>query len=94
MDKVEELAEIMVELASVDDLRYEALLHAWPPGPNEISEHSEAALNQVGIEIAEGELPTDEHQLDELRGRLIETAERWALECIADRHVKVELRDA
>jgi len=34
MDKVEELAEIMVELASVDELRYEALLHAWPPGPN------------------------------------------------------------
>ena len=24
----------MVELASVDELRYEALLHAWPPGPN------------------------------------------------------------
>ena len=34
MDKVEELAEIMVELAGVDELRYEALLHAWPPGPN------------------------------------------------------------
>ena len=34
MDKVEELAEIMVVLASVDKLRYEALLHAWPPGPN------------------------------------------------------------
>jgi hypothetical protein len=34
MDKVEELAEIMVVLASVDELRYEALLHAWPPGPN------------------------------------------------------------
>jgi hypothetical protein len=34
MDKVEELAEIMVELASLDQLRYEALLHSWPPGPN------------------------------------------------------------
>jgi hypothetical protein len=34
MDKVEELAEIMLELAGVDQLRYEALLHAWPPGPN------------------------------------------------------------
>jgi hypothetical protein len=33
MDKVEELAE-MVELAGLDPLRYEALLHAWPPGPN------------------------------------------------------------
>lgn len=35
MDKVEELAELMVALADVDELRYEALLHAWPPGPNE-----------------------------------------------------------
>jgi hypothetical protein len=34
MDKVEELREIMVELAGVDELRYEALLHSWPPGPN------------------------------------------------------------
>ena len=34
MDKVEELADLMVELASFDELRYEALLHAWPPGPN------------------------------------------------------------
>ena len=61
---------------------------------HEISEHSEASLHQVRIEIAEDELPADEHQLDELRGRLIETAERWALECIADRHVEVELNDA
>lgn len=60
---------------------------------HEISGHSEAALHQVRIEIAEGELPEDEHQLDELRGRLIETAERWALECIAERHVEVELSD-
>jgi hypothetical protein len=61
---------------------------------HEISEHSEAALHQVRIEIAEEELPQDEHELDELRGRLIETAERWALECIDERHVEVELRDA
>jgi hypothetical protein len=59
-----------------------------------ISGHSEAALHQIRIEIADGELPEDEHQLDELRGRLIETAERWARECIAERHVEVELSDA
>jgi hypothetical protein len=34
MAMVEELAEIMIGLASFDELRYEALLHAWPPGPN------------------------------------------------------------
>jgi hypothetical protein len=60
---------------------------------HEISEHSEAALHQVRIEIALSELPNDEHQLDELRGRLVEVAERWARACIADRHVEVELSD-
>ena len=34
MAMVEELAEIMVELAGIDPLRYEALLHSWPSGPN------------------------------------------------------------
>lgn len=61
---------------------------------HEISEHSEAALHQVRIEIAQDELPDDEHELDEMRGRLVEAAERWARACIADRHVEVELSDA
>jgi hypothetical protein len=56
---------------------------------HEISTHSEAALRQVRIEVPGDELPDDEHQLDELRGRLIETAERWARECIAGRHVEI-----
>lgn len=56
---------------------------------HEISSHSEAALHQVRIEVAGDELPSDEHELDEMRGRLVETAERWARECIAGRHVKV-----
>lgn len=60
---------------------------------HEISEHSEASLHQVRIEVAAGELPADEHELDEMRGRLIEAAERWAQACIADRHVEVELSD-
>ena len=61
---------------------------------HEISEHSEVALHQVRNEIALSELPADEHQLDELRGRLVETADRWARACIADRRVEVELNDA
>jgi hypothetical protein len=61
---------------------------------HEISEHSEASLHQVRIEFPGDGLPTDEHQLDELRGRLVETAERWARDCIAERHVEVELSDA
>jgi hypothetical protein len=61
---------------------------------HEISGHSEASIHQVRIEVPGDGLPVDEHQLDELRGRLVETAERWARECIADRHVEVELSDA
>ena len=56
---------------------------------HEIGPHSEAALHQVVIEVAGDDLPGDDHELDEFRGRLIETAERWALECIAARHVEV-----
>jgi len=56
---------------------------------HELSQHSEAALHQVRIEIPEEELPEDEHELDEFRGRLIEASERWARECIAERHVEL-----
>ena len=56
---------------------------------HEISAHSETAVRQVRIEVAGDELPAGEHELDELRGRLIEAAERWARECIAGRHVEI-----
>ena len=56
---------------------------------HEISAHSEAALHQVRIEVSGDELPDDEHELDEMRGRLIEAAERWARECIAGRSVEI-----
>jgi hypothetical protein len=36
------------------------------------------------------DLPDDEHELDELRGRLVEVSERWARSCIAERHVDVD----
>jgi hypothetical protein len=34
MTKCDELGDLMIELAGVDELRYEALLHAWPSGLN------------------------------------------------------------
>jgi hypothetical protein len=57
---------------------------------HEISAHSEAALHQVRIEVPGDELPDDEHELDELRGRLIEASERWARECIEGRRVEID----
>ena len=53
---------------------------------HEMAGDSEASLHQVRIEIADAALPADEHEADELRGRLLEVAERWAEACIADRH--------
>jgi hypothetical protein len=35
MGRFDELAQLAVLLSEFDLLRYEALLHAWPPGPND-----------------------------------------------------------
>ena len=56
---------------------------------HEIGEESEAALNQVRIEVSPDHLPGGEHELDELSGRLVEAAETWARRCITERHVEV-----
>jgi hypothetical protein len=52
---------------------------------HEMSAHSEASVHQVRIEVSGGELPPGDHEVDELRGRLIEVAERWARDCVSDR---------
>jgi hypothetical protein len=54
---------------------------------HEIDNHSEAAIHQVRIEVDSDSLPEDRIRREELAGRVIETAERWAGACIADRHV-------
>jgi hypothetical protein len=59
---------------------------------HEIDAHSEASVHQVRIEVSGDELPRADHEVDELRGRLIETAERWARDCASNRHG--ELSDA
>jgi hypothetical protein len=52
---------------------------------HEISEGSEASLNQVRIEISQDHLPDDEHELHVMCGRLVEATETWARTCFADR---------
>ncbi|HEV2711952.1 MAG TPA: hypothetical protein VGU26_02555 [Gaiellaceae bacterium] len=56
---------------------------------HEIDAHSEAAVHQVRIEVDSESLPDDKGRREELAGRLIETAERWANGCIAERRVDV-----
>jgi hypothetical protein len=79
--------------AEIDDLAAELLdkvtgVAIVAEERHEISSHSEASLHQVRIEVSGDELPDDEHELDEMRGRLVETADRWARECIAGRSVE------
>ena len=56
---------------------------------HEIDSHSEAAVHQVRIEVNAEALPEDRSRREELAGRLIETAERWASACIATRHIEL-----
>jgi hypothetical protein len=57
---------------------------------HEIADTSEVQLHQVRVEVPLDDLPDDEHEVDELRGRLVEVSERWARSCIAERHVDVD----
>jgi hypothetical protein len=56
---------------------------------HELTDHSEASLHQVRIEVDPEHLPDDEHELDHLAGRLVEAADSWARSCVADRHAEV-----
>ena len=53
---------------------------------HEIGPEAGSVVHQVRIEIPADALPLWGRDLSELRGRLIEVTERWALACIADRH--------
>jgi hypothetical protein len=56
---------------------------------HEIDENVEASVHQVRVEVANDRVPGDEHDRDQLEGRLVERADHWARNCIADRHVEV-----
>ena len=80
--------------AEIDDLAGQLLEKVAPVSivseeRHEIDTHSEAAVHQVRIEVNAESLPEDRGRREELAGRLVETAERWAVACIADRHIEV-----
>jgi hypothetical protein len=80
--------------AEIDDLARELLPKVGEVAivaeeRHEIAEGSEASLNLVRVEVPPEQLPADGHELDELCGRLVEAAERWAQSCIAERHADV-----
>jgi hypothetical protein len=55
----------------------------------EIGPHAEADVHQVRIEVPQAALPADDFLIGQLAGRLVAIAERWARECIAERHAEV-----
>jgi hypothetical protein len=55
----------------------------------EIGPESEAEVHQVRIEVPNEMLPADDFEIGELAGRLVAIAERWATDCIAERHAEV-----
>lgn len=80
--------------AEIDELAAEllekvALVSIVAEERHEVGAHSEASVHQVRIEIAPESLPAERRSRQELAGRVIETAERWAHACIAERHVDV-----
>jgi hypothetical protein len=56
---------------------------------HEIGGDSEASLHQVRIEVEPSYIPHDEHEADVLAGRIVEAAESWARDCVADRHAEI-----
>ena len=78
--------------AELDDLGRALLAHVQDVSivseqRHEMSEDAEAALHQVRIELDDDSLPAGGEARAELRGRVLEVTERWANDCIADRHV-------
>ena len=56
---------------------------------HEIGEDSEASLHQVRIEVDPDYVPAEEHEADVLAGRIVEAADAWARDCVAERHVGI-----
>jgi hypothetical protein len=80
--------------AEIDDLAAQVLekvgsVSIVSEARHEIDSRSEAAIHQVRIEVDADSVPDNRSRREELAGRLIETAERWADACIAERRVDV-----
>jgi hypothetical protein len=56
---------------------------------HEIDAHVEASVHQVLIEVAADRTPDAPEQREELERRILERAEHWAHQCVAERHVEV-----
>jgi hypothetical protein len=56
---------------------------------HEIAARVEASVHQVLIEVEAANVPAGEEQRIELERRILERAEYWARQCVAERHADV-----
>jgi hypothetical protein len=80
-----------VTAAEIDDLARELLTKVArvtivSERRHEIGADAEAAVHQLRVQIQPGALRSDQPDLAELRGRLLEITERWALASITRRN--------
>jgi hypothetical protein len=54
---------------------------------HEIGEGVEASVHLVRIEVSGDQVPADDSERRTLEQRLVERADHWARQCIADRHI-------
>ena len=55
----------------------------------EIGAGAEATVHQIRVTIEPEQLPDNNDDLSELRGRLLELTEQWTRSCFADRHAQI-----
>jgi hypothetical protein len=56
---------------------------------HEIDAHVEASVHQVRIEVSSEDVPADPGQRAGIEERLLERAEHWARQCVAERHAEI-----
>lgn len=56
---------------------------------HEIDAHVEASVHQVRIEVAAEDVPGDQDERAAIEQRILERAEHWARQCVAERHAEI-----
>jgi DNA-directed RNA polymerase sigma subunit (sigma70/sigma32) len=56
---------------------------------HEIDAHVEASVHQVRIEVSADDVPADPAARAAIEERILERAEHWARQCVAERHAEV-----
>ncbi|HST17338.1 MAG TPA: hypothetical protein VLK36_06690 [Gaiellaceae bacterium] len=56
---------------------------------HEIDANAEASVHQVHVTLAEGSIPADEEERQELARRVLDRVDHWARLCVAERHAEI-----